>query len=532
MNSRHQRLFGILVLLLGLIASHVALALDIVIESATPETAEQGTLALDVTIAGTGFDNTVEDVQFLLPCTPEPCTGTPGGITVTKFKVRGSKKIIANINVSADAEVANFDIAMTRGRGGKGTTFKGLNKFTVKLKPNQQLVSCDEIIEAPLGSCTCMFSWGGNENIYGLLDNCVTSETLRLKSMIRTAGSVQANGTERLSITAVLCSADNGSPGNRQDCDGENGVPTGTFSGSSVIENWFHRARVRYLDIRFDAGAFGDAPTRGCDTVNDDIQSAISFVLRADDPPDPDTDTPDPRDSLPEGNPDPINRNSFFGISEIGIYSKDDALCNGIEVIRTQGYTDKYTIDPVHGEVALPARDWKVGVANTEISPGSYGKAGIVMLGMMPMESINPPYVNSNTIGAAACEDSYPVGILLGDLTPDPVNQIEGVVESNTIDMTSDCDDTEPAGVLVIGDAGGTQTTAKVSKNDISGAYVGIEADGNVVDINFSGNTLTGDGETGSGDTGIFSDAKCTGTKGKPNKITDFDTDINDAGCP
>ena len=148
------------------------------------------------------------------------------------------------------------------------------------------------------------------------------------------------------------------------------------------------------------------------------------------------------------------------------------------------------------------------------------------------MESNNPPYVNSNTIKAAACEDSYPVGILFGDLTSDPVNQIEGVVESNTIDMTNGCGK-EPTGVQVVGDADDIQTTAKVSKNNISGAYVGVEVDGNVADINFSGNTLTGDGMTGSGDTGIFSDAQCTRTKGKPNKITDYDTDkdIRDPDC-
>ena len=271
MNSKHHRLIGILILLLGLVASHLALAQDIVIKSATPNSAEQGTLALDVTIAGTGFDNTVEDVQFLLPCDPEPCTGTQAGITVTKFKVRGSKKIIANINVSTDAEVANFDIAVTRGRGGKGTTFKGLNKFEVKRRPNLTTVPCDIIMEAPLGSCTCEFSWDESGNIYGLMDDCVTSETLRLKSMIITAGSVQANGTERLSIRAVLCDPDNGLPDNPQDCTQ---VGVGNFSGSSVIENWFHRARVRYIDIRFD-----DDVSRGCDPDDINRRSVLCFVL-------------------------------------------------------------------------------------------------------------------------------------------------------------------------------------------------------------------------------------------------------------
>lgn len=135
MNIKALHITSIFLLVLALAASNTVLAGDIVINSATPTSAEQGTIDLEVTIAGTGFDNTVEVVEFLLPCTPEPCNGTDGGITVTKFKVRGSKKIIANINVSDTAEAAGFDIAVTRGRGGKGTTFKGLNKFTVKLKP-------------------------------------------------------------------------------------------------------------------------------------------------------------------------------------------------------------------------------------------------------------------------------------------------------------------------------------------------------------------------------------------------------------
>jgi hypothetical protein len=69
----------------------------------------------------------------------------------------------------------------------------------------------------------------------------------------------------------------------------------------------------------------------------------------------------------------------------------------------------------------------------------------------------------------------------------------------------------------------------KVNKNDIYGALIGVEVDSNVVEVNFSGNTLTGDGGVG---TGILSDAQCTRTKGKPNKISGYETDIDDTGCP
>ena len=505
MNSKHHRLIGILILLLGLVASYTVLAEVTSITSANPDSAAQGALAEPIKIKGSGFDKTVKEVKFLLPCTGEFCTGADGGITVTNFKVIDAENITATIDVSDTAELGSFYIAMTiRGRGGKGTTFKSANLFTVELRPNQTLVSCDEIIEAPLGSCTCMFSWDGNENIYGLLENCVTSETLKLKSMIRTAGSVQASGTERLSITAVPCGS---APG--QDCTQ---VGVGNFSGSSVIENWFHRARVRYLDI-----VIGPGVSDGCN--GGDFQSAISFVLRAD--------TPDPKTTLPQDAPDPINRNSLFFVSDNGIYTEaKEPLCKGIEVIRTQGYTDLYSYS---GHPQL-ARDWKIIVDNNEISPRSYVEAGIVMLGMMPSESINPPKIVGNTVFEAACGDQNSVGILFGDLTYDPENQVDGLVEGNTIDLTSSCSP-EPTGVLVVGDADDIQTTAKINKNEISGAFIGVDVDCNVVDVNFSGNRLNGASVTG--DTGILSDAQSTSTKGKPNKIVDYTTKINTArlGC-
>jgi hypothetical protein len=299
----------------------------------------------------------------------------------------------------------------------------------------------------------------------------------------------------------------------------------GEFSGSSVIANNYHRARVRYLDI-----AIGQGIKAGCE--QGELHSAISFVL--------DADTPDPTDSLPQDAPDPVNRNSLFFVADIGVYSEYDPLCNGVEVIRTQAYTDMYTIEPDSGEdpIGLPARDWKISVSNTEISPGSYIKSGITMLGMMPMQSINPPSVVNNTIWAAACEEGtdYYVAkaIHFGELTPDPDNQIDGVVEGNTIDMADPCarSSSYTAGVLVGGDVSGKQTVVKVSKNDISGAFVGAEVDGYVVEVNFSGNKLTGDHQSGTGDTGIHSDAQCTLMKGKPNKIAGFDVDIDQLGCP
>jgi nitrous oxidase accessory protein NosD len=65
------------------------------------------------------------------------------------------------------------------------------------------------------------------------------------------------------------------------------------------------------------------------------------------------------------------------------------------------------------------------------------------------------------------------------------------------------------------------QTSAEVIKNVISGADVGVEVDGNVLDAHFSGNTLIGD----SADIGICSEASNTSTKGKPNVWSGYDAD-------
>lgn len=100
---------------------------QVAVTSADPASAPQGTISLDVTVNGNGFDSTAS-VQFLI-------TGTtnPGGITVKKVAVRGSKKLIATIDVADTATVTNFDIqvALSNGRKGKGTSL-----FAVLAKTN------------------------------------------------------------------------------------------------------------------------------------------------------------------------------------------------------------------------------------------------------------------------------------------------------------------------------------------------------------------------------------------------------------
>ena len=516
MRIKYFRLTSIFFFILGLAASNTALGQDMVISAASPESGEQGTPGLDVIIVGSGFDDTVDEVMFILHCGKRSCPDT-GDIVVNEFQVLNSGEIATNIDILDTAQVAGFDIVLrsTRGRGGKGTTFKGENKFSVKIKPNQSLVNCDKF--APHGSCTCMFSYDSNDNIYGMLGDCVTSETLYLTRSIWTAGTVQTgpDGPERLTLTAVNCDPI------KQNCDG---VGTGAFSGSSVVANVYHRAGIRFIGL-----VIGEGVEAGC---SGGLWSAISFVL--------DEFTPDPKTTWPEELPDPINRNSLFSVADTVIRSEDQALCYGIEVVRAAGYSRLYTVpdpgdDNYHDVVTNPARDWKVYVANNAILAGSYLRAGIYFEGMMPTETINPPSVLSNSVGAAACGGGLnPVGVYFGNLSAiDPEELIEGVVEGNDINMAGDCGN-EPIGMQVVGDnyeihgagTSGTQTTAKVNKNAISGAYVGVEVDCNVVDVNLSGNTLTGGGDGVNGDTGVDSYAQSTREKGKPNEIMGYDFNV------
>lgn len=106
---------------------HVEAAPPVQVTAADPTSAPQGTVSLDVTVSGSGFDSSAA-VAFLV-------TGTtnPGGITVKNVKVTGPKKLTATIDVADAAVIADFDIAVTLsgGRKGKGTSlFKVLAKIS------------------------------------------------------------------------------------------------------------------------------------------------------------------------------------------------------------------------------------------------------------------------------------------------------------------------------------------------------------------------------------------------------------------
>jgi hypothetical protein len=113
-------------LVLGPAPIGAALA-QVKVTAATPASAYQGTVSLDVVVTGSGFDPSAK-AQYLVSGTINP-----GGITVTKVVFRKSTEIVTTIDVAEGAVLANFDIQVTldSGRKGKGTTL-----FLVKAKPN------------------------------------------------------------------------------------------------------------------------------------------------------------------------------------------------------------------------------------------------------------------------------------------------------------------------------------------------------------------------------------------------------------
>lgn len=106
----------VLVLIAMLTAAAPAWAQKINVKSATPSSGSQGTLSLDVVVAGSGFGAGAK-VEFLL-------TGSenPGGIVVRNTRFVSSSQLVATIDIAETASISSFDVRVSlKGRSGKGT---------------------------------------------------------------------------------------------------------------------------------------------------------------------------------------------------------------------------------------------------------------------------------------------------------------------------------------------------------------------------------------------------------------------------
>jgi len=105
-----------------------ASAQSIQVISATPPSAEQGTLSLPVTIKGNGFRKGAKAKFY------KGGTTDPAGISVSSTRFIDFTQLVATIDVADTAAVAGFDIVVQNadGRTGKGTE---LFKVTEKVSP-------------------------------------------------------------------------------------------------------------------------------------------------------------------------------------------------------------------------------------------------------------------------------------------------------------------------------------------------------------------------------------------------------------
>ena len=110
-------------LLLTLAATAVAMSIavpaaaqKITVKSATPASGEQGSVGLDVAIAGSGFGPGAQ-ARFVLSGTDDPA-----GISVRSTRYVSSTELVATLDIADTARLAFFDIRVTlSGRTGKGT---------------------------------------------------------------------------------------------------------------------------------------------------------------------------------------------------------------------------------------------------------------------------------------------------------------------------------------------------------------------------------------------------------------------------
>jgi len=103
-----------LVLLLSVPSS--AVAQKISVKSATPSAAAQGTVGLDVVVAGSGF-NPGDRVDLFRSGTTDPA-----GIRVNRTSYVSGSQLVANVDVTETAALSYFDIQVSSSsRSGKGT---------------------------------------------------------------------------------------------------------------------------------------------------------------------------------------------------------------------------------------------------------------------------------------------------------------------------------------------------------------------------------------------------------------------------
>ncbi|MFN7997033.1 MAG: FG-GAP and VCBS repeat-containing protein [Bryobacteraceae bacterium] len=108
-------------------------AQNVQVSSALPSQTTQGTVNLDVTVAGNGFKQGAQAQWFV--------SGSinPGGVTVNSTTFVSSSQLTANITVSTTATISSYDISVTNKNGSSG---KGTGLFSVNAGNGNQNQAC------------------------------------------------------------------------------------------------------------------------------------------------------------------------------------------------------------------------------------------------------------------------------------------------------------------------------------------------------------------------------------------------------
>lgn len=172
-----------------------AAAQTIEVTSATPSSAAQGTINLNVSVKGKGFKKGAQAKWFVTG------SANPGGVTVNSTAFVNPGEVTANITVADTADIANFDIVVQNsdGRSGKGTEL-----FAVTAKPN----SCTSDVQ--LKAIFAPGNGGSLRLVYGDSDSGTTARTYSNPSDPEfDGGSVYTDGADGIFVQFQVCNGSN-----------------------------------------------------------------------------------------------------------------------------------------------------------------------------------------------------------------------------------------------------------------------------------------------------------------------------------
>jgi hypothetical protein len=141
MRKQYGRLATVMsACVLALVACRAATG-QITVISSTPNNAQQGTTALNVTVSGSGFEKGAKATWYVSGTT------NSGGVTVNSTTFANSSTLVANITIAGNATVGSYDVAVKNSNGRTGV---GSDAFTVNPEAVTSILSNTDTIGNPV----------------------------------------------------------------------------------------------------------------------------------------------------------------------------------------------------------------------------------------------------------------------------------------------------------------------------------------------------------------------------------------------